>query len=294
MYSVYSVVNGLKIIFIFVDGFGIGSDDPAVNPLRDPRFPELGRLLDGATPLDARLGVEGLPQSATGQAALLTGVNAAQHMGRHIEGFPPSSLKKLIEHENLFSKLRKLGKKPTFANSYWIDDPHKIPLRRQSVTTVMTLAALGGVRHKEELLSGMAVNHDVTRWTMHTRGYTGELLSEEEAADHLLAVGEENDFTLYEYFLTDHAGHSGDPEKAIQCLDTLERFIPRVARFAEEPNHLFLLCSDHGNIEDTTTRSHTKNPVPLVALGTGAERFQSLGSLTDVTPAILRLYEAGW
>jgi hypothetical protein len=39
--------------------------------------------------LDASLCVPGLPQSATGQAALLTGLNAPELMGRHIEGFPP-------------------------------------------------------------------------------------------------------------------------------------------------------------------------------------------------------------
>ncbi|MCK5676693.1 MAG: peptidase [Verrucomicrobia bacterium] len=212
-------------------------------------------------------------------------------MGRHIEGFPPPSLKKLIEHENLFSKLRKTGKTCTFANSYWIDDPHRIPLRRQSATTVMTLSALGGVRGRPELLAGKAVNQDITRWTMHERGYDGELISPETAADHLLAVAAENDFTLFEYFLTDRAGHSGKPELVSQCLETLERFLPRIATFADQPNHLFLLCSDHGNIEDSTTLAHTRNPVPLVALGKGAATFHSLETLPDVTPAILRLYD---
>jgi hypothetical protein len=284
--------SGLKIIFVFVDGLGMGSDDPTRNPLLDPRFPNLGKMMAKATPIDACLGVEGLPQSATGQATLLTGINAAKQMERHIEGFPPPSLKKLIEHENLFSKLLQLGKHPTFANSYWIDDPHRIPPRRQSVTTVMTLSSLGCVRHKEALLSGKAVNHDITRWTMHERGYDGPLITEEEAAEHLLAVGEENDFTLFEYFLTDRAGHSGNPDNVFNCLKTLERFIPKVAAFADQPNHLFLLSSDHGNIEDNSTRKHTKNPVPLVALGEGSERFQTLTSLTDVTPTILRLYDA--
>ncbi len=286
------MADGLKILFIFLDGFGLGSDDPAVNPLRDPRYPNIQKLLDGATPLDATLGVAGKPQSATGQAALLTGVNAAELMGRHVEGFPPPSLKTMIERESLFRKLRDLGKDATFANSYWIDDPENIPARRRSVTTVMTLSALSGVRHKQELLDGLAVNHDITRWTMGSRGYDGPHISEEEAAGHLLDVARQHDFTLYEYFLTDRAGHSGEPELVHQCLETLERFLPIAASFAREPNHLFLLCSDHGNIEDLTIRTHTPHPVPLVARGAGAEAFQSLGSLLDVTPAILRLYQS--
>ena len=276
-----------KAIFIFVDGVGIGSDDPAVNPLRDGRFPNLGNLLANAIPLDACLGVDGLPQSATGQATLFTGMNAAKAMGRHIEGFPPARLKETIQRENLFSKLREKGKRCTFANSYWIDDPHRIPLRRQSVTTVMALAALGGVRGKAELLAGRAVNHDITRWTMHTRGYEGDLISPETAADHLLAIAGENDFTLFEYFLTDRAGHARNRELVFQTLETLERFLPRVAAFADQPHHLFLLCSDHGNIEDLSTFAHTKNPVPFIALGEGAERFKTMKTLADVAPAIV-------
>ena len=282
--------NSLKILFVFVDGFGIGCEDPVINPLCDPRLPTLGTLLSNAVPLDACLGVPGLPQSATGQATMLTGVNASEAMGRHIEGFPPPSLKKLIQHENLFRKLCKIGKQCTFANCYLNIDPHRIPLRRQSVTTVMTLSALGRVRGNAELAAGRAVCHDITRWTMHTRGYEGPPITPEEAAEHLMATAAENDFTLFEHFLTDRAGHSGNPEKAFQCLEVLERFIARAVRFTDRPNHLLLLCSDHGNIEDLSVRTHTRNPVPLVAVGAHASHFQSLQSLADVTPAIMNLY----
>jgi hypothetical protein len=284
------MADGLKILFIFVDGLGMGSANPDINPLSGDRFPVLGEMIRNALPLDACLEVEGLPQSATGQAALLTGINAPKAMGRHIEGFPPPALKKLIEHENLFAKLRRLGKRCTFANCYLNVDPHHIPPRRQSVTTVMTLSALGRVRGNDELADGKAVTHDITRSTMHQRGYTGPLIRPEEAAAHLLAVARENDLTLFEHFLTDRAGHSGNQEKTFQCLETLECFVSAAARFAEEPNHLFLLSSDHGNIEDLSIRTHTRNPVPFVAMGSRADRLQSLRSLTDVTPAIIALY----
>ena len=83
-----------RVIFLFLDGVGLGNDDPDTNPLARAHLPTLHDLLDGApltaasgqvsttqatlTPLDARLGVPGRPQSATGQAALLTGRNAPQ------------------------------------------------------------------------------------------------------------------------------------------------------------------------------------------------------------------------
>ena len=284
------MADRLQILFVFVDGLGIGSSDPEINPLRNPQLPNLGKLLANAVPLDACLGIDGLPQSATGQATLLTGINAPKLMGRHIPAFPPPALKKMIQHESVFSKLQKLGKRCTFANCYWLEDASHIPLRRQSVTTIMTLAALGHVRGKPELRAHRAVCHDITRSTMHTRGYGGDLITPEEAADHLLNVAEEHDFTLFEHFLTDRAGHSGNHETAFHCLETLERFLPRVAKFAEQPNHLFLLCSDHGNIEDLSTVTHTKNPVPLVAFGDCGEDFKVCESLADVTPTILRLY----
>jgi 2,3-bisphosphoglycerate-independent phosphoglycerate mutase len=184
------MTNGLKIIFIFVDGLGIGSNDPEINPLAGGRFPTLERMLGNAVPLDACLGVDGLPQSATGQATLLTGINAPKAMGRHIEGFPPPSLKKLIQHENLFTKLQKTGRRCTFANCYLNIDPHRIPPRRQSVTTVMTISALGRVRGTAELLVGKAVTHDITRRTMHPRVNDGPLITPEEAAGHLIATAE--------------------------------------------------------------------------------------------------------
>ncbi len=284
--------TGLKTIFIFVDGLGIGPDHPATNPLAGGRFPVLEKMIRESTPLDACLGIEGLPQSATGQASLLTGINAPKAMGRHIEGFPPPSLKKLIQHENLFLKLHKLDVRCTFANCYLNVDPRNIPPRRQSVTTVMTQSALGGVRGNPELAQGKAVCHDITRWTMHQRGYDGPVISPEEAARHLIATAMDNDFTLFEHFLTDRAGHSGDLEQAGQCLDTLERFIATVSAFADQPGHLLLLSSDHGNIEDLSIRTHTRNPVPLVAVGHQAGHFQSARSLCDVTPAIIRLYDS--
>lgn len=284
------MTNGLKIIFIFVDGLGIGCSDPDINPLSGGRFPVLEQMIRNSVPLDACLGVAGMPQSATGQASLLTGINAPKAMGRHIEGFPPSSLKKLIEHENLFSKLRKMGKKCTFANCYLNIDPHRIPPRLQSVTTVMTLSALGRVRGNRELLAGKAVTHDITRRTMHMRGYKGPLIEPEEAAGHLMAAAEENDLTLFEHFLTDQAGHSGNPEKAFQCLEILERFIARAVRFTERADHLLILSSDHGNIEDLSVRTHTRNPVPLIAVGNHAAELGSLTNLTEVTPAVLDLY----
>lgn len=275
-----------KILFVFVDGLGLGSDDPAINPLADTqKFPNLGKLLKNSIPLDAALGVPGLPQSATGQAALLTGLNAPKLMDRHIEGFPPPRLKELVQENNIFSKLLAAGKTCTFANAYWLDDVAHIPPRRASVTTVATLAAFGGVRGKADLLANRAVYQDLTREKLRERGYDGPSITPEAAAEHLIGIANGHDFTLFEFFETDHAGHSGDPHKIFQCLEKLDRFFGVLFRF----DGLLIVTSDHGNIEDSTARSHTANPVPLFA--SRPEHFQGLERIDQLTPAILRLFE---
>jgi len=263
--------SGLKILFIFVDGLGLGSEDPAINPLKNAeKFPAISQMLSESIPLDASMGVPGWPQSATGQAALLTGWNAAELMGRHIEGFPPPRLKTLVQEHNIFSKLIDAGKTCTFANEYFLDDVAHIPPRRESVTTVATLAAFGGVRGKAELAENRAVYHDLTREALRARGYDGPLITPEEAAEHLIDIANEHDFTLFEFFQTDHAGHSCDEERVFQCLEKLDRFFATALLF----KGLLVVTSDHGNIEDLSVRTHTKNPVPLFV--SGSEKFQTL------------------
>lgn len=278
--------DGLKILFVFVDGLGIGSDDPAINPLAETeKFPNLGKLLKNSIPLDAALGVPGLPQSATGQAALLTGLNAPKLMGRHIEGFPPPRLKELVQEYNIFSRLLAAGKTCTFANAYWLEDSAHIPPRRVSVTTVATLAAFGGVRGRADLLSDRAVYQDLTREKLRERGYDGPLITPEEAAEHLIGIASSHDFTLFEFFETDHAGHSGDPQKIFQSLKKLDRFFSGIWSFTG----LLIVTSDHGNIEDSSARSHTANPVPLFA--SQPEFFQRVERIDQLTPAVLQIFE---
>src|SRR5689334_10134848 len=77
--------SGSSVLLIFIDGVGIGRRG-AHNPLdgleseffsifadEEPHLSFDGRM--AAT--DARLGIDGLPQSATGQTTMLTGINAA-------------------------------------------------------------------------------------------------------------------------------------------------------------------------------------------------------------------------
>ena len=283
----------LKTLLVFVDGFGLGPADPSVNPIHGGACPVLERLLaEQSVPVDAGLGVPGLPQSATGQTALLTGCNAAEVMGRHVEGLPGPRLKTLVREKNVFSQLIERGYRCTFANAYFTDDMDEVRGRRhQSVTTVASLQALGAVRDTAAMLDNRAVYQDLTRRSLRSRGYTGPEVTLAEAAGHLLAIAAEHDFTLFEYFQTDLMAHKGTAEEVRRVLAQLNEFIEDLLEWPAAPGRLLLLISDHGNIEDSRTKLHTGNPVPLVAMGAGADRLKTkVKSLVDFVPALLELY----
>ncbi|MBN1268198.1 MAG: hypothetical protein JXB04_01305 [Kiritimatiellae bacterium] len=279
-------------LLVFIDGLGLGPDDPAVNPVHSGACPHLERLLREAVPVDASLDVPGTPQSATGQATLLTGVNAAKAVGRHVEGFPGPELKELVRAHNVFDQLIARGFRCTFANAYFLEGWTEPERRRfQSVTTVATLKAFGKVRDTALMLEGKAVYQDLTRESLRRRGYTGPLVTPRESALHLMAIAAEHDFTLFEYFQTDRKMHGGDASEIRKVLGQLDEFLGELLAFPAEPGRLLLITSDHGGIEDLRTRSHTLNPVPLIALGEGAEALRkNVRRLEDFVPALMRLY----
>jgi bisphosphoglycerate-independent phosphoglycerate mutase (AlkP superfamily) len=56
---------------------------------------------------------------------------------------------------------------------------------------------------------------------------------------------------------------------------------------------LILITSDHGNMEDLSTRHHTTNPVPGLVIGSRSLREKfcvGLRNISQITPAILQFY----
>lgn len=271
----------------------MGAENPEVNPVYSGVCPNLVNMLKfHAISIDARMGVEGVPQSATGQTALFTGVNAARHMGRHVAGFPGPSLQKIIRENNIYDKLGALGFSATFANAYYVSDVREVESRKiQSVTTVAALKAFGRVRDKALMEQGKAVYQDLTRESLRERGYEGPLQTPVQSAQDLVAIAREHDFTLFEFFQTDRAGHKGTWDDMLRVLGAYDEFLGEVLVFLREEGALFVLTSDHGNIERFGSRSHSLNPVPFVAMGQGSDYLKrSIVSLTDVAPALLEIY----
>lgn len=123
-----------RVLLLFVDGVGLGPDDPSSNPFLHARLPFLQELMGGMplvrgtapahaeraslAAVDATLGHAGTPQSGTGQATLLTGADAVALHGRHFGPWVPARLQQLVREENVLTRAAAAGRRVAFANAY--------------------------------------------------------------------------------------------------------------------------------------------------------------------------------
>ena len=295
-----------RVLFVFVDGIGLGPAHDA-NPFTTTPLPAFAHLAgdqtwtDAATPrsepthvfrsIDATLGVDGLPQSGTGQAALLTGINCAALVGRHFGPFPHSATHETLAAENLFLKIKRLNGEPipAFANAY----PPRFfkyarERRRWTVTTRCCMEADVPVRGLDALREGRALTADLTGEGWVPLGHDVPVISEAEAGTRFVNLAQDHALTLFEYFLTDKAGHHRIDRSGADVLQSLNRFLEAILERLDPTSELLLITSDHGNLEDGNRTTHTRNPVPLVAYGQGAHHFANATQITDVTPGLVQ------
>jgi CRP-like cAMP-binding protein len=290
----------MGLLLIFVDGLGVGTRGghnplyllgPEAAPLaifedEEPRLPFGGLCVR----TDPRLGVEGRPQSASGQTTILTGVNAPALLGHHKQGFPNEALRRVIAEHSLFRRLAGAGLGPNlFANAYGQSFFERRP-RWVSATTVAVEAASLPFRTIADLRAGRALFHDFSNRLLVSRDESVPLRSPEQAAAILARLSGEHAFTLYEYFLTDRAGHEQDETEARRVLAGLARFVRAALESVDLDRTTVMLVSDHGNVEDLSTRNHTLNDVPTLAWGPGRELVAArVRTLADITPTILHI-----
>jgi 2,3-bisphosphoglycerate-independent phosphoglycerate mutase len=251
-----------------------------------PRRPEIGPPVT-FRPLDACLGVPGLPQSATGQTALFTGLNAPAMVGDHVAAHPTAPLRRLIAEHSFLKRAAEAGARVLFANAHSERFWQMVEERRLRLgaSTLAALAAGADIPSLDDLLAGKAVLWDITHEvaTRHL-GYELPVVPAEEAGARLARLAAEYDLVLYESFLPDLAGHRR--VEPAWMLPRLDAFVGAILAW-RSPETTLVVSSDHGNLEDTTTRAHTTNPVPLLAVGPAAEHFRQATAITDVVPAIL-------
>jgi hypothetical protein len=287
----------MSIILFFIDGLGIGTrghHNPLdglseAEPLAIFRDEEPELIYDGTlVRTDARLGVEGRPQSASGQTTILTGINAPARLGYHKQGFPNEAMRELIREHSIFLQLRRAGIKPlVFANAYTKLFFETRP-RWVSATTAAVEAAGMSFRNLEDLKAGQAIFQDYTNRMLIERGEDVQPRTAVEAGEILASIAGEHRFTLYEYFITDKIGHAQDYERAHEVLANLALFIRTLLSRLDLNRTTLLLTSDHGNIEDLSARNHTLNQVPTLIWGEHRDSIASrIRSLADITPAIV-------
>jgi 2,3-bisphosphoglycerate-independent phosphoglycerate mutase len=288
-----------SVVLFFIDGLGIGPANES-NPLatvadiaplsnfldRTPDIPFDGIVVN----TDPRLGIEGRPQSASGQTTILTGINAPKLLGYHKQGFPNQALRDVISGHSIFRQLdeREIGPN-VFANAYTPKFFTEGP-RWKSATTCAVEASRTEFRKLPDLLGRKALFHDFTNDSLRSMGFDVPVFSTDDGAEILAGLASAHRFTLYEHFLTDKIGHDRDLGKARVHLPLLARLIRETIARLDLDRVTFILTSDHGNIEDLSVRNHTLNDVPTIIWGRKKqETADRIMDLADITPAIVGL-----
>jgi len=299
----------LNILFIFLDGVGLGQPDPDHNPFLTAEIPTLIHLLNGQRPLadtprtesarslfiptDASMGVAGLPQSATGQAAILTGLNVPQMVGGHWGPKPTAAIADILKRDSLFIKLKARGLDAVLLNAYPQRYFDVIASGRRSYSAVPLAVAAADIPlfTTDDLRAGRALSADFTG-----EGWRGELgvadapVYSLHAAGHKLAeLASRYHFSFFEHWATDYVGHRGDLTKARRVLERFDAALGGLLEAWDDDAGLIVISSDHGNLEDLSHTHHTLHRVPTFIIGTARHTFaEGLSDLTHLTPAILK------
>lgn len=286
----------MALIFLFIDGVGIGPAEN--NPLAAAGLQVLnfheenwqsysahGGMLK---PVDACLGLQGLPQSATGQTSIFSGRNAALAIERHLSGFPSPTLRKMLRADTILGAVKQAELRAAFANAF-TPAYFLFPINRMSASTLHMLYAGFKPRWIWQIEDGEALFQDFTNRMLNEGGLKLPELSPEDAGQLLAGMAGRYDFLAYEYFLTDAAGHERIERSPEDIISDLDAMLDSLLSSLDLAQHTVLLCSDHGNIEAGTASGHTRNPVPLISWGQKqSELLLGVEDISHIKSSVLR------
>ncbi len=282
---------------LFLDGVGLGENDPATNPFAAAHLPTLHHLSGGHrwlrengtivsdnisfSPTDACLGMPGRPQSGTGQATILTGRNVPALIGRHYGPKPDSVTREILEHDNFFMQANTSALLEAYPPDWHkgINSGKRLPASYQYAARAAGLPFLTEV----ELRAGQALSGDWTGEAWRDRmGYNDTpVISLYEAGVRLVELSRRYSFSFFPYWLSDVVGHRGDMAEAIHLLERFDQVMAGVLDHWRDDEGLVIITSDHGNMEAMDHRKHTENPVPTVVIGNG---HFTVNTLADIAP----------
>jgi hypothetical protein len=300
------------VLLFFMDGVGLGEADPDTNPFVTARMPHLAALfgegwyLQGQpprvtpraslAPADALLGMPGLPQSATGQATILTGRNVPQLSGEHYGPKPNPPVAALLAEGTLFAKVVQAGGEAALLTPYPERYFEGIASGRRLLSAVPLAASFAGLPlpTADDLRNGDAVSPDFTNqgWREHLGYGDMPLLSLSGAGRRLAVLARRYQFSFFEHWPSDRHGHRGTLAEAREHLERIDAVLGGLFAAWDDANGLLIITSDHGNIEAKDRRGHTANAVPTILLGAAhAQLAPHIKDLTDIAPVVRSFLE---
>ena len=281
------------LLFVFVDGIGLG-EDAAAQPLCHCRHPCLRRppwrVTDGSTSY-----LYGC-RRALWQTRCPLGGNGLTAIGYWTNQFTHRKKRCCAHGQALRTLSGAYGQRTTGERRTLFHDlPHSVLANvyppkfteRARLNAVVYAAVQAGVtlRNFDDYQQGRAISADLT----------GDYLAKHVGSpaktpfvmgQQLAKLAQAQPFTMFDFWLSDEAGHRWSLAEAVTLVSRLDTFLAGV--LSARDNLTVLLTSDHGNLEDKTRKTHTLADVPLIVVGKGAPAFADAASLTDIAPAVRR------
>ncbi|MFK7602240.1 metalloenzyme domain protein [Deinococcus sp. SM5_A1] len=279
------------VIWLALDGVGHPGDAPP-GSVWEQELPALRPLIDAGVALDTTLGVPGLPQSGTGQSCWLTGVDAVRLMGKngmgeHFGPHPGPTLQRLLRQSSLPARLEAAGLRAALANHY-VPQYLEAQARRPRMGCFPFSFTAAGLPLNPPAVPPLGAPLGLgyrEPWT------PVQTLSEVAGVGQALArAAREHDLIVADLWFGDLLGHLGreagpSPEVRVAASSYLARVDALLSGLLDAGARV-VVGSDHGNLEDLNTKSHTVARVPFAGVGV------DLGAARNVVEAGQMI--AGW
>ena len=209
-------------------------------------------------------------------------------------GFPGPTLRAAIHEYSIIKRFTDLGYQASLLNAYsekYLKKLESLP-RFASASTHTQRASGQPLLTLDDLEKGNALFMDITHQIMHQ--YYPEakdrfpIVSARSRGADAARIMKKYELVIFEYFISDKAGHSMDFDAAQFVIETLEQFIEGICEALSDDDTL-IISSDHGNLEDLSVKTHTMNHVPLLVFGHLKHEFQN--NMTYLYDIPRRIYD---